>query len=69
MEFFRSIAELLNKGEIDETEMEKLTVLLKDVNISSEVNESKEETSSRPKLKELALKSAKFYWDKIGLPP
>ena len=67
MESISSIVKKFNEGEIDETEMQILIIKLKKTNISSEVSEHKEEASPMSGMKELELKSTKFYIDEIGL--
>ena len=67
MESISSIVKKFNEGEINETEMQILIIKLKKTNISSEVSEHKEEASPMSGMKELELKSTKFYIDEIGL--
>ena len=67
MESMIRILEKSDKGETNENE--ELTVLLEKTDISSEDRKNKEKTSSNPWMKELALKSPKFYKEKIGLSP
>ena len=67
MESILRIVKKFNKGEIDETEMQMSIILLENPNITTEDEEHKEEASPMSWLKELALKSAKFYNEKIGL--
>ena len=67
MESISSIVKKFNEGEIDETEMQILIIKLKKTNISSEDSEHKEEASPISGMKELELKSTKFYIDEIGL--
>ena len=69
MESISSIMEKFNEGEIDETEMVILIVKLKKTKISFEGSEHKEEASPMSGMKELELKSTKFYNEKIGLSP
>ena len=67
MESISSILEKFKKGEIDETETEALIIQLAKTKISSEDSDHKEEASPMSGMKELALKSTKFYIDEIGL--
>ena len=67
MESISSIVKKFDEGEIDETEMQILIIKFKKANTSSEVSEHKEEASPMSGMKELELKSTKFYIDEIGL--
>ena len=67
MESISSIVKKFSEGEIDETEMEALIIQLVKTKISSEDSELKEEASPMSGMKELELKSTKFYIDEIGL--
>ena len=66
MESMDSIVEKLNKGEIDEAEMEFI-ILLENIEIKHEDGKHKVVALTRSGMKELALKSNKFYEDKIKL--
>ena len=67
MESINSIMKKFKKGEIDEAEMEALIIQFAKTKISSEESEHKEEISPMSEMKELELKSTKFYVDEIGL--
>ena len=53
----------------DDENMEALIISIKKSKISEEHKDYSKNTSSRSGLEELALKSTKFYKEKIGLSP
>ena len=64
----RLVSKLLNQ-DVDEGELEALIIAIKKTKISEERKSSKGESSSMSGLDKLALKSSKYYKEKIGLSP
>ena len=69
MEHSKQLLKKFMQEDGDDENMEALIIDIKKSKISEEHKDYSKKTSSRSGLEELALKSTKFYKDKIGLSP
>ena len=69
MEHSKQLLKKFMQEDGDNENMEALIIAIKKSKISEEHKDYSKKTSSRSGLEELALKSTKFYKEKIGLSP